>query len=127
MGGEIGGDPGGVVGGVPTTEPPPPPPPPTVPEGPVRVGGQVKPPRKLQDAAPVYPPLARASKMAGTVIVEAVIGKDGHVDQAKVLRGQPLLDDAALDAVRKWVYTPTLLNGEPVAVIMTVTVTFRLS
>jgi TonB family protein len=60
------------------------------------------------------------------VIVEATIDPTGHVANATVLRGVPLLDEAALEAVRKWVYTPTLLNGVPTPLIMTVTVTFRL-
>ena len=64
--------------------------------------------------------------MSGTVIVEATIDTDGRVRSARVLRSIPLLDEAALDAVRQWEYTPTLLNGTPVAVIMTVTVTFQL-
>ena len=60
------------------------------------------------------------------VIIEAVIGTDGRVTDAKVLRSIALLDQAALDAVRTWQYTPTLLNGMPVSVIMTVVVQFRL-
>ena len=64
--------------------------------------------------------------MQGVVILEVRIDVDGRVTDAKVLRGIPLLDQAALDAVRQWVYTPTLLNGTPTPVIMTVTVTFTL-
>ena len=60
-------------------------------------------------------------------IIEATIGPDGAVKDAKVLRSIPLLDQAALDAVRQWQFTPTLLNGVPVPVIMTVTVQFTLS
>ena len=60
------------------------------------------------------------------VIIEATIGKDGSVKDAKVLRPVPLLDQAALDAVKQWKYTPTLLNGVPVEVVMTVTVNFTL-
>jgi protein TonB len=62
----------------------------------------------------------------GVVIIEAVIGTDGRVQQARVLRSKPLLDEAALTAVRQWVFTPTLLNGVPVPLIMTVTVNFTL-
>jgi protein TonB len=62
----------------------------------------------------------------GVVIIEATIGADGKVKEAKVLRGQPLLDQAALDAVKQWVFSPTLLNNVPVPVIMTVTVNFTL-
>jgi periplasmic protein TonB len=60
------------------------------------------------------------------VIIEATIGSDGRVQNARVLRSIPLLDDAALDAVKQWQYVPTLLNGVPVPVVMTVTVQFRL-
>jgi protein TonB len=123
VGGEVGGQPGGVVGAPPAPEPAPTPAPPT---GPVRVGGQIKPPRKLNDAPPVYPNLARESRVQGVVILEATIGPDGSVDNVKVLRGIPLLNDAAVDAVRKWRYSPTLLNGVPVPVIMSVTVNFTL-
>jgi protein TonB len=75
----------------------------------------------------VYPPEALAAKVSGVVILEALIAADGRVSDAKVLRSVPLLDQAAVDAVRQWAYTPTLLNGVPVPVIMTVTVTFSLA
>jgi protein TonB len=75
---------------------------------------------------PVYPPIAQSARVQGVVIIEAIIGPDGRVTEAKVLRSIPLLDAAALDAVKQWVYTPTLLNGVPVPVIMTVTVNFTL-
>jgi protein TonB len=103
---------------------PPPAPPPS--SEPVRPGGKVKPPDRVVNVRPVYPPMAIAARVSGSVIIEAIIGTDGHVRDAKVLRSIPLLDDAALKAVRQWRYTPTLLNGVPVAVIMTVTVTFTL-
>jgi protein TonB len=112
---------GGVVGGLP--EAPPPPPPPTAP---VRVGGNIKPPTKTRDVKPIYPPIAQSARVQGVVIIEATIGADGRVQQAKVLRGQPLLDQAALDAVKQWQFSPTLLNNVPVPVIMTVTVNFTL-
>src|SRR6186997_2430115 len=120
-GGIIGGVAGGITGGIP--EPPPPPPPPAAP---VRVGGNIKPPQKTRDVRPVYPPIAQSARVQGIVIIEATIGPDGAVKDAKVLRSIPLLDQAALDAVRQWVFTPTLLNGVPVPVIMTVTVQFTL-
>ena len=100
----------------------PPPPPPA----PVRVGGAIRQPTKTKDARPVYPPIAQSARVQGVVIIEAIIGPDGRVQEAKVLRSIPLLDAAALDAVRQWQYTPTLLNGIPVPVIMTVTVNFTL-
>ena len=75
---------------------------------------------------PVYPPDAKEARVQGVVILEVLIGEDGKVEQAKVLRSIPLLDQAAIDAVRQWEFTPTLLNGEPKKVIMTVTVNFTL-
>jgi TonB family protein len=92
----------------------------------VRVGGKIKAPTKIKDVAPVYPAMAQSAHVAGAVIIEATIGADGKVIDAKVLRSVPMLDQAALDAVRQWEYTPPLLNGVPVPVIMTVTVTFKL-
>jgi len=121
-GGELGGTPGGVPGGVKEPEPTPAP----VPKGPVRVGGQVKAPRKLKNVKPQYSDLAREARVSGVVIIEAVIGTDGRVDRAKVLRGHPLLNDSAVNAVKQWVYSPTTLNGTAVPVIMTVTVNFTL-
>jgi TonB family protein len=75
---------------------------------------------------PVYPPTALASHVQGIVILEATIGTDGKVEDAKVIRSIPLLDQAALDAVRQWEFTPTLLAGVPVPVVMTLTVNFSL-
>ena len=91
---------------------------------PVRVGGSIKPPVKTRDVKPVYPPVARDAGVQGVVIIEAGIDSQGNVVTAHVLRGQPLLDQAALDAVRQWTFRPTQLNGAPVPVIMTVTVNF---
>jgi TonB family protein len=93
---------------------------------PARVGGSIKAPTKIKDVTPVYPAMARTARVAGRGIVEAVIGADGKVVDAKVLRSIPMLDQAALDAVRQWEYRPTLLNGVPVPVVMTVTVNFTL-
>jgi protein TonB len=103
----------------------PPPPKPAVIE-PVRVGGVISPPHKIADAAPVYPQLARAAHVSGIVIIEAIIDEQGAVRETRVLRSIPLLDRAALDAVRQWRFTPTLLNGQVVPVVMTVTVNFKL-
>ena len=83
-------------------------------------------PTKTKDVKPVYPPIAQSARVQGVVIIEATIGADGRVKDAKVLRSIPLLDQAALDAVKQWQFTPTLLNGVPVPVIMTVTVNFTL-
>jgi protein TonB len=113
-------------GGIVVGEPPPPPPAPQAQE-PIRVGGRIKMPAKIKDAAPIYPPIAQAARVQGTVILEAVIGVDGRVQNVRVLRSIPLLDQAAIDAVRQWEYSATLLNGVPVPVVMTVTVTFTLN
>ena len=83
-------------------------------------------PSKVTDVAPVYPAIAQASRVEGIVIIEATIGTTGEVEDARVLRGHPLLDAAALAAERQWRYSPTLLNGVPVPVIVTVTVRFAL-
>ena len=123
-GGVEGGVPGGVVGGLVGGLPDAPPPPVVQP---VHVGGEVRAPRKILDVAAVYPPLARMAQIEGVVILEATIDPRGHVQNATILRSQPMFDDAALAAVRQWVYTPTLLNGVPTPIIMTVTVTFRIS
>ena len=111
--------------------PPPPPPPPPPPaqlvdgQAPVRVDGNVKPPVKVRDVKPIYPADAMAD-VQGVVILEATIDSTGNVRNARVLRGQPLLDAAAVEAVQQWQFTPTLLNGCAVPVIMTVTVNFTL-
>ena len=91
----------------------------------VRVGGKISPPIKMNDVKPVYPAIAKNAGVTGVVIIEATVGADGKVIDAKVLRSVPLLDQAALDAVRQWEYSPTLLNGVPVPVVMTVTVNFK--
>src|SRR4051812_44081921 len=104
----------------------PPPPAATVQLAPVRIGGIIKPPRKIQDVAPVYPELARTARVSGVVIIEATIDEQGSVQDARVLRSIPLLDRAAIDAVRQWRFTPTVLNGQVIPVVMTVTVNFRL-
>jgi protein TonB len=121
-GGVPGGVMGGVVGGLPEAPPPPPPPP----QAPVRVGGAIKQPTKLKNVPPVYPPIAQSARVQGVVIIEATIGADGKVKDAKVLRSIPLLDQAALDAVKQWEFTPTTMNGQAVPVVMTVTVNFTL-
>jgi protein TonB len=92
----------------------------------LRVGGAVKPPVKVRDVRPVYPPIARTANVTGVVIMEVRIGPDGRVEDAHVLRSIPLLDEAALDAVKQWQFAPTLMNGQAVPVIMTVTVNFTL-
>jgi protein TonB len=100
-------------------------PPPT--PAPARLHMGMRPPRKIVDVAPVYPAFARAARVAGVVILETVIDARGQVESVRVLRSIPMLDQAAVDAVRQWRFTPTLLNGEPIPIVMTVTVTFTLS
>jgi protein TonB len=125
--GQIGGVPGGVPGGVVsntlTIAAPPPPPPP---QEPVRAGGAVQEPKLLKRVEPVYPRIAILGKMEGMVIIDATIGKDGVVKDAKVLRPVPLFEKEALEAVKQWRYTPTQLNGVPVEVLLIVTVHFKL-
>src|SRR4030095_10939001 len=90
----------------------------------VRIGGQIKPPTKIKDVQPVYPAIAKSARVGGVVTIEATIGPAGNVIDATVVRSIPLLDQAALDAVQQWEYTPTLLNGVPVPVLVTVTINF---
>ena len=97
------------------------------PAGAVRVGGNIRVPTRLNQIAPVYPQQAKDAGVQGVVILELVVSGDGSVSDARVLRSIPLLDDAALECVRQWRYEPTLLNGAPVPVIMTVTVNFTLN
>jgi TonB family protein len=128
VGGVGGGVPGSVPGGVPAAPPPPPPPPPPGwAAGAIRVGGNVHPPTKVKDVAPVYPPIAQTARVQGVVIIESIIGADGRVQDARILRSIPLLDQAALDAVKQWEFTPMMLNGAPVPIVMTMTVQFTLT
>jgi TonB family protein len=92
----------------------------------VRVGGDIKPPLKTRDAKPVYPPIAKDAQVQGGVILEILVDVDGKVIDQRILHSIPLLDQAALEAARQWEYTPTLLNGNPVSVLMTATVNFSL-
>lgn len=124
---------GGAVALGPMPPPPPPPPPPSTDApasssgtAPVRVGGNIKVPTKVKDVRPLYPQSAQNAGIQGVVIIEATIGTDGRVSDARVLRSIPELDDPALEAVRQWEFTPTQVNGVLVPVIMTVTVNFSL-
>jgi len=127
-GGGVGGILGGILGGVPSAAPPPPPPPPkTVTPQRIRVGGNVQAANLINQVRPIYPPLAKQARISGTVELSAIIGKDGRVQDLKVVRGHPLLVQAALDAVKNWIYKPTLLNGEPVEVSTTIDVNFTLA
>jgi TonB family protein len=93
---------------------------------PTRLGGEIKPPMKVYDVKPAYPPAAQADRIEGVVIVEAILDANGRVADARVLKSIPLLDDAALEAVRQWQFEPPLVDGQPRAVLMTTTVNFRL-
>jgi periplasmic protein TonB len=130
-GGAAGGVIGGIIGSVPTAAPPPPPPPVKV-EKPVtvqriRVGGNVQQAKLIRQPRPIYPPLAKQARISGVVRLNAIIGKDGTIQNLTVASGHPLLIPAALEAVKQWVYQPTLLNGEPVEVVTQIDVNFTLS
>jgi protein TonB len=123
-GGVEGGVPGGVVGGVIGGLPEAPPPAPALKA--VRVGGRILEPRKIKAVPPEYPEAARMARLQGVVILECLISPRGTVAEVMVLQGLPLLEEAAVEAVRQWVYSPTLMDGVPVPVLMTVTVRFDL-
>ena len=126
-GGTLGGVLGGVIGGVLSSAmAPPPPPKPSAPKR-IRVGGQVESAKLIFQPKPEYPPLAKMARIQGSVRLEAIISKDGTIQDLKVLSGHPLLVKSAMEAVQRWRYQPTLLNGEPVEVITDIDVNFTLS
>jgi len=130
-GGAAGGVIGGIIGSVPTAAPPPPPPPvkvekPVAPQR-IRVGGQVQAAKLIRQPRPIYPPLAKQARISGHVILNAIIGKDGTIQNLTVASGHPLLIPSALEAVKQWVYQPTLLNGDAVEVVTQIDVNFTLS
>ena len=126
-GGQVGGVIGGVLGGVLKGVPPPAPPVAVGPKAPVRVGGEVKPPRLLYGPDPEYPILARQARLSGVVIIEAVIDEHGNVKGMRVISGHPLLVPSALSAVSKRKYEPTVLDGEPTPIDLRVEITFSFS
>ncbi len=95
--------------------------------GPMRVGGAVAEAKVIRKVQPIYPPLARSARIQGSVEFTAIIGKDGVIENLQLIHGHPLLVNAARDAVLQWRYRPTLLNGQPVEVLTTITVNFVLS
>jgi periplasmic protein TonB len=142
IGGQVGGVEGGIPGGTGlgglggggfAPPPPPPPPPPKVVdvkpkvEGPQRVSSGVQQAKLIKHPTPLYPPIAKSARIQGTVVLQAIIGKDGTVQNLKMISSSsPLLVQSAMDAVKQWVYQPTLLNNEPVDVITEITVNFTL-
>jgi protein TonB len=133
MAGVPGGVPGGVpngmvsgiVGSVGVAAPPPPPAPaPVAPPTRIQVGGQVQAAKLIHQVVPEYPQLAHAARVAGVVRLKAIIAKDGTIKDLSVISGHPLLIPAAVNAVKQWIYRPTILNGQPIEVDTEVDVTF---
>lgn len=122
-GGQAGGVLGGIIGGTNAGGPPPPPKPA---QQRIRVGGQVQAAKMVRQVQPTYPQIAKTAHVQGTVILHAVIAKDGTVQELNYISGPPLLMKSAMDAVREWKYQPTLLNGDPVEVDTTISVIFTL-
>jgi protein TonB len=119
-GGVNGGLLGGVLGGAGTMQPPPPP------KEPIRVGGNVKEPKIVHIEQPKYPPEAKRANVTGVVILEATVTEQGTVEKVKVISGPPMLVGPAVEAVSKWRYEPTYLNGQAVPVILTARISFSL-
>jgi TonB family protein len=110
--------------------PPPPPPPglvPTTPPDRIKIGGNMQAAKIVSNPAPVYPQLAKSARVSGVVHLAVLIAKDGTVQELHSLGGPALLIQAAMEAVKQWVYQPTFLNGEPTAVETTVDVNFTLN
>jgi protein TonB len=129
VGGLEGGVAGGIVGGLVAAPPPPPPPPPAPlaprPAAPVRIGGAISAPALVKRVEPAYPDVALMAKVGGMVILEAVVDADGTVESVKVLRSVKFLDNAAIEAVKQWRYSPLILNGVPTPFVLTVTLNFH--
>src|SRR5271170_1517497 len=121
-GGQAGGVLGGIIGGSGGGMPPPPKATPSR----IRVGGNVASAKLVRQVTPLYPPIAKTAHISGTVILHAVIAKDGTIQELTYVSGPPLLMKNAMDAVRQWRYSPTLLNGDPVEVDTTISVVFTL-
>lgn len=113
---------GGLIGSGPAG---PPPPPPATPQR-IRVGGQVEAASLINKVEPQYPPIAKTAHVAGTIVLHAIIGKDGAIRELQFVSGPPLLMKSAMDAVKEWRYKPTMLNGEAVEVDTTIDVVFSL-
>jgi periplasmic protein TonB len=121
-GGSAGGVLGGIIGGAGSGMPPPPKSAPSR----IRVGGNVQAASLVRKVDPIYPPIAKTAHISGTVVLHAIIGKDGSVQNLEYVNGPPLLMKSAMDAIKQWRYKPTMLNGEPVEVDTTISVVFSL-
>ena len=100
---------------------------PSAPHGPYHVGGKIQAPQQIKNVQPIYPVLAKETKVSGSVSIDCIIDEHGNVIQMQVVSGHPLLVGAALKAVGQWKYAPTTLDGTPIAVRMVVTVNFNLN
>jgi periplasmic protein TonB len=126
--GGLGLVPAGLIGSVIEAMPPMLMPPPTPPKRkPLPIGGKVQEAKLIRKVTPDYPELPRRAHISGAVIMEVVVDEEGNVSEVKVRQGHPLLVEAAVQAVKQWRYSPTLLNGEPVPVVSTVTIIFSLN
>jgi protein TonB len=125
-GGVAGGVVGGLVGAVVSPPPPPPPPPPPLARAtPVRIGGQITTPAVVHRVDPIYPDIAASAQLSGVVILEAAVDTEGCVESVKVLRSRhPLLDQASIEALSQWRYSPLQLNGRATPFVLTVTFNF---
>jgi protein TonB len=103
-----------------------PPPPPKAAPSRIRVGGNVEAASLVNKITPIYPPIAKTAHVSGTVVLHAIISKDGSIQELQYISGPPLLMKAAMDAVKEWRYKPTMLNGDPVEVDTTIDVVFTL-
>jgi protein TonB len=121
-GGQAGGVLGGIIGGTGAGLPPPP----KVAPSRIRVGGNVAQANLIHMVNPQYPAIAKTAHISGTILLHAIIGKDGTVQNLQYISGPPLLMQSAMDAVKQWRYKPTLLNGDPVDVDTTISVVFTL-
>jgi protein TonB len=125
-GGVPGGGLGGVIGGIVASQPVVAQPKVATPQR-VRVSSGVSEGLLINRVQPTYPPLAKQARIQGTVILEAVISKEGNIENLHLIQGHPMLAPAAMDAVKRWKYKPYFLNGEPVEVDTVITVNFTLA
>jgi len=122
----VAGGTGNVLGGLIGSGPSGPPPPPKAAPSRIRVGGNVEAASLVNKVTPIYPPIAKTAHVSGTVVLHAIISKDGSIQELQYISGPPLLMKAAMDAVKEWRYRPTMLNGDPVEVDTTIDVVFTL-